>query len=209
LRQIFQGDCDLIKDWGAPLNSARKEFKNTAQSFDSLTLTIAVNTWVDFPEHDTYPTTLSTPSESEQSPLPIGPLPEIDLPTLQFAGLEDNQAFEAEDSWISNHNSAASSPLSKASSIEYNHIGMEELLAYDGDAAYSPKPLYSSDQAMLMADPNDQSAYSHFDTAGNPMTGWDLLFNPDQMPVTDYQEQDLGSPIQWDSDLGNSDVALD
>lgn len=200
MRRIFQSDCGLIKDWGAPLNSVRKEFKNTAQSLDSLTLNIAISTLDDLPECSTYPTTLSTPSESEQPSLPIGSLPGVDL-TLQFAGLEDNQAFETENSWISDHTSADSGHSSMAGSIEYNDISMEEIFTYDGDTAYSPNPLQSSDQDMLMADPSHQSAYNHFDMAGNPMSDLELLF-------ADYQVQVLGSPIQWDSDPGNSDVAL-
>jgi len=85
---------------------------------------------------------------------------------------------------------------------------MEELFTYDGDSADSPNPLHCSDQDMPMADPSDQSAYNYLDAAGNRMSGWELLFNSDQMSGADYQEQDLGSPIQWDSDPGNSDVAL-
>jgi len=208
LRQIFQSDCGLIKDWGAPLKTARKEFKNTAPSFDSLTLTIAVNTLDDYPESSTYPTTLSTPSESEQSPLPISSLPDIDLPGLQFAGLEDNQAFEPEESWISDHTSARSSCSSRASPIAYNNISMEDLLIYGWDAAYSPNLLHVNDQDMLMADPSNESVYNHFDATGNPLSVWELPFNSTQTSVADYHEQVLGSPILWDSDPGNSDVAL-
>ena len=87
LRQIFQDDCDIIKDWGIPLQSCRKEFKNTARSLDPLTLRIEFTTVDELSEADTYPTAVSTPGESARSPLLIGLVSEIDLPDMPFAGL--------------------------------------------------------------------------------------------------------------------------
>jgi hypothetical protein len=205
LRQLFQDDCGLIKDWGAPLNSSRKDFKNTTQSVDPLTMTIAVDTWDDFPAQDTYPTTLSTPSESGLSSFPISSLPEIQLPTMQFAGLEDNQDFETKKSWVSHHTSAVSSHSGRVSSVDYDDASMEELTAYEEDTAYSPKPF---DQEMLLADPRNQSAHQEFNMPDNELTDWELLFNLDPMSVANHQEQVLRSPIYWDSDPGTSDVAL-
>jgi hypothetical protein len=181
LKQIFQDDCDLIKDWGAPLDSCRKEFKNTSRSFDPLTLTIAITTLDELSGGCKYPTALSTPSESAQSPLFIGSLGEIDLPSLRFAGLEENQVFEMEDCWPSDRTSAGSSPPRTRSSLGCNDAGMEDMSTHGGDT---------------------------IDMAGDLLIDWEQLFNSDQMTVADYQNQDLGNPTYWGSDLGNSDDAL-
>jgi hypothetical protein len=209
LRELFQDDCGLIKDWGAPLNSSRKDFKNTSQPVDPLSMAVAVDTWDDLPEQDMYPTTLSTPSESGLSTPPIGSLPDFELPIMQFAGLEDNQVFETDNYWLSEHTSVGSSHSDRASSMEYDDLSMEELVTYDNDTAYSLEPFHSSDQDIPMADPRKGSTFHQFETTENALSDWELLFNADQLSVADNQLQVLGSPIYWDNDPGTSDVALD
>jgi hypothetical protein len=156
-----------------------------------------------------YPMTLSTPSESGLSSLPIDLLSEIESPTMQFAGLENNQPFETEDSCISDHNSASPRLSANASPMDYSDRGMEELITYDEDNVYSPTPLYTNDQNIVVADPMDELAYHQPGTMDNALTDWELLFNADQMSNIDYQVQVLGSPLYWDGDPGASDVALD
>jgi hypothetical protein len=209
LRQLFQDDCGLIKDWGAPLNSPRKEFKNTSQSVDPLTLNIAITTWDDVPGDGMYPTTLSTPSESGLSPLHIGSILEIEPLPMQFAGLEDNRSIEAEGSWVSGYASASPRLSGNTSSMDYSDAGMKELVNCDEDIAYSPTPLYTNDQDLPIADSRNESAYHELGTPDNAVTDWELLFNSDPMSNVDYQEQVLGSPIYWGEDPGASDVALD
>ncbi len=208
LRELFQDDCGLIKDWGAPLNSSRKDFKNTSQSADPLTMTVAVDTWDDFQEISTYPTTLSTPTESGLSPHPIGSLREIELPTMHFAGLEDNQVFETDNHWLSEHTSVGSSHSGRASSMEYDDSSMEQLVIYDQDTAFSLEPFHGSDQDIPMTEPRNESACHQFETMDNALTDWEFLFNEDQMSIADYQGQVLGSPIYWGNDPGTPDVAL-
>jgi hypothetical protein len=201
LRQIFQDDCELIKDWGAPLDSCRKEFKNTTRSLDPLILNIAITTWDEIPGGNAYPTTL----EYANSPLLIGSLMEINLPSQPFAGLEANQAFEIEDCMDSDSISAGPSPPSICS---YDNPSMKDLSGYGEEPASSPETLHSRDEYMPRASSIDQPPYNTFDTAYGQLTDWEVLFDSSQMTAADYQQPDLGSPIQWGSDPGNSDVAL-
>jgi len=172
-------------------------------------LNIAITTLDDVPGDGIYPTALSTPSESGLSPLPIVSIPEIELLPMQFAGLEDNQSIEAEDSWVSGYASASPRLSGNTSSMDYSDAGMEENVNYDENVAYSPTPLYTNDQDILIADSRNESAYHELGQPDNTVTDWELIFNSDPMSNVDYQEQVLGSPIYWGEDPGASDVALD
>jgi hypothetical protein len=167
-------------------------------------LNIAITTWDELTGGNMYPTTLSTPSESAQYPLPIGSLTLINPPSLPFAGLEANQGFDPEDCSAYGSVSARSSPSSIGS---YDNPIMRDLSEYGRETASSPKTLHSRDD-MPLAGSMDQPTYNTFDTVDDRPTDWELLFNSDQLTTAGYQQTDLGSPIQGGSDPGDSDVAL-
>lgn len=206
MRHQFQTDCALIKDWGAPLESCRKEFKNTTRSFDPLTLTINVNSWHDLVGGDIYPTALSTPSDSGgQSSIAVNSLIGT-LPTLHFAGLKYEQAIESED-WDSDRASIGSSVPNTASSVGLIDASMDNLSAYIGDSVPQLEAYYSDGQDSTVSLSSEQSALNSLDMSDDPIE-WNFFIDSGQMVDAEHEEKDLRSPISWDSDPGNSDGAL-